>query len=318
MADVTKIAVAEVPRVLLVRKNPKGGRDFVMADPHGAFSTLYSALEAVEFDTDCDRLFIVGDLIDRGPDSWMCAELLEQPWVFAVRGNHEDMLIELYQNGEPPAGVLEYMSRHNGFGWWMNTSHARREAVLAAVRRLPVVIELETERGMAGLVHGDVPAGMDWRTFVGLIEAGDRQVLHTALWGRERVAALDDNGKKVNGGVPNKAGVEGIGRLFVGHTPQWNGVTRYGNVYAMDTGAIFGEMGIKAEGRLTLARVACATTVLCGPRRRTLIDIRDDLPGQEPVAPFSNYVNQPDIRPAFTDSLRSLIAAAVTPVTSRK
>lgn len=313
MANITKIPSAEVPRVLLVGKNPKGGRDYVVADPHGAFSTLYGALEAVGFDPDCDRLFIVGDLIDRGPDSWMCAELLEQPWVFAVRGNHEDMLIELYKNGEPPPGVLEYMSRHNGFGWWMDTSPARREAVLAAVRRLPVVIELETERGMAGLVHGDVPTGMDWQAFVERIAAGDPQVLHVALWGRERVAAMDDNGHKVNGGVPNKAGVPGIGRLFVGHTPQWNGVNRYGNVYAMDTGAIFGELGLKAEGRLTLARVACSTQVLCAPRRKTLIDIREDLPGHETVAPFSNYVNQAGEPGPFGGSLRSLMAAAIRP-----
>lgn len=311
MADITKTLNTEVARVMRVGRNTKGGRDFVMADPHGAFSTLYGALEAVQFDTECDRLFIVGDLIDRGPDSWMCAELLEQPWVFAVRGNHEDMLIELYKNGEPPAGVLEYMSRHNGFGWWMDTSHARREAVLAAVRRLPVIIEIETERGMAGMVHGDVPKGMDWPTFVAHIAAGDPQVLHVALWGRERIAAIDDRGNKVNGGKPNHAGVAGIGRLFVGHTPQWNGVNRLGNVYAMDCGAIFAEMGIKAEGRLALANVLCSTQVLCAPRRATLIDIREDRPGTETVAPFSNYVNTADESNIFAGSLRSLLAAAV-------
>jgi serine/threonine protein phosphatase 1 len=313
MADITKLNSVDVPRVLQVRRNPKGGRDYIMADPHGAFSTLYSALEAVGFDTDCDRLFIVGDLIDRGPDSWMCAELLEQPWVFAVRGNHEDMLIELYKNGEPAPGVLAYMARRNGFGWWMDTSPARREAVLAAVRRLPVVIELDSERGTVGLVHGDVPADMDWPTFVERIAAGDPEVLHVALWGRVRLAAMDDRGNKVNGGVPNKAGVAGIGRLFVGHTPQWNGVTRLGNVYGLDTGAIFGEMGLKAEGRLTLARVACSTAILCAPRRRTLIDIREDLPGAEPSNPFGQYVNQADEPGQSGGSLRSLLAAAVRP-----
>jgi serine/threonine protein phosphatase 1 len=300
-------------RVLKVGANTAGGRDFVMADPHGAFSSLYTALETVNFDTERDRLFIVGDLIDRGPDSWMCAELLAQPWVFAVRGNHEDMLIELYKNGEPAPGVLAYMARHNGFGWWMDTSPERREAVLGAVRQLPIVIELETERGMAGMVHGDVPAGMDWQTFVEHIADGNPQVLHVALWGRERIAAIDDRGHPVNGGVPNKAGIPGIGRVFVGHTPQWNGVQRFGNVVALDTGAIFSELGLKKEGRLTLARVACSTQVLCAPRRHTLIDIRDDLPGQEPTNAFGQYVNLAEETAPFGASLRSLMAAAIRP-----
>jgi serine/threonine protein phosphatase 1 len=271
-------------------KNERGGRDFVVGDIHGAYSTLYSALHAVDFDPERDRLFLVGDLIDRGPDSWMCAELLAQDWVVAIRGNHEDMLIELYQDGEPDPAVLEFMVRRNGFGWWLETTPARRQAVLDAVRKLPLVVELETGRGLVGFVHGDVPAGMDWPTFVAHIEAADPDVQKVALWGRERVAARDEHGHRVNGGVPNQDGVAGIGRVFVGHCPQWDGLTRLGNVYAVDTGAIYGELGLKAGGRLTLAEVACQTQVLSAPRRPALIDIRADLEGEGTDRPFGNYV----------------------------
>lgn len=290
----SSLAAAGYPRVVRLGKNSRGGRDFVAGDLHGAYHTLYAALHAVDFDTERDRLFLVGDLIDRGADSWMCAELLAQDWVVAVRGNHEDMLIELYRDGEPDETVLQFVAGRNGFGWWLETSPARRQAVLDAVRKLPLVVELETERGLVGFVHGDVPAGMDWPTFVARIEAGDPVVEAVALWGRERVAARDQRGNPVNGGVPNTDGVAGIGRLFVGHTPQWEGVTRLGNVYAVDTGAIFGEMGIKPKGRLTLAQVACQTQVLCAPRKATLIDIRADLAGEEAGSrPFGHYVKGP-------------------------
>lgn len=291
------------PRVLRIGRNPKGGRDFVVGDIHGAYATLYAALISVSFDPERDRLFLVGDLIDRGPDSWMCAELLAQPWVIAVRGNHEDMLINLYEYGEPDEAVLQYAASHNGFDWWLDTSPERRQAVLDAIRPLPMVIELETERGLVGIVHGEVPVGMDWQTFVTHIEAGDPGVMQIALWGRERLAARDLKGNVINGGRQNKDGVPGVGRVFVGHTPQWNGVNRWGNVFGMDTGAIFGEVGLKKEGRLSLANVACETQVLCAPKKPMLIDIRQDLAGEETTRPFGNYVNQPSALRAWWEAV---------------
>jgi serine/threonine protein phosphatase 1 len=65
------------------------GRDFVVGDIHGWLEPLQAELDAVCFDPAVDRLFSVGDLIDRGPDSEQCLLLTREPWFFAVRGNHE-------------------------------------------------------------------------------------------------------------------------------------------------------------------------------------------------------------------------------------
>jgi serine/threonine protein phosphatase 1 len=139
---------------------------------------------------------------------------------------------------------------------------------------------LETARGTVGLVHADVPPDMDWPTFTAAVKAEDADVLETALWGRDRIRASNDHG------------VPGIGRVFVGHTPQWKGVQRYGNLYAVDTGAIFGEIGRKEEGRLTFANVACKTVVLTAARPAVLIDVREDPPGTSfpNTEPFGQYV----------------------------
>jgi len=75
-----------------------GGRDFVVGDLHGCFDLLDRLLEAVRFDSACDRLFSVGDLVDRGPDSLRCMSFLEAPWFHAVRGNHESMLLEYFES----------------------------------------------------------------------------------------------------------------------------------------------------------------------------------------------------------------------------
>jgi serine/threonine protein phosphatase 1 len=45
------------------------GRDLIVGDIHGCFARLQVALDELGFDPERDRLFSVGDLVDRGPDS---------------------------------------------------------------------------------------------------------------------------------------------------------------------------------------------------------------------------------------------------------
>ena len=279
----TGTTLPAAPRILRLAANTKG-RDFVVGDIHGAYNTLLAAMKEANFDGARDRILSVGDLIDRGPHSWRCARFLALPYVHACRGNHEGMLLELYKDGEPDEAILQWAARHNGFAWWLDVSAAQRQDILREVAQLPTIIELETARGTVGLVHADVPAGMNWATFVREVEAENPKVLETALWGRKRVQS------------GNEDGVEGIGRIFVGHTPQWDGLRRCGNIYYVDTGGIFNEMGLKAEGRLTFAEVSMKTVMLTASRPATLVDVRMDPPGT-PVPntePFGRYTRGAD------------------------
>ena len=75
------------------------GRRFVVADIHGCAKTFKSLLEEKIQLTPEDQLFLLGDYINRGPDS---AGVIEQILalqaqhyaVFALRGNHEQMLLD--------------------------------------------------------------------------------------------------------------------------------------------------------------------------------------------------------------------------------
>lgn len=80
------------PLVARFARNPLG-RDLIAGDVHGHFSRLAAALDAVAFDPVRDRLFSVGDLVDRGPESDHALDWLARPWFYAVSGNHEDMAI---------------------------------------------------------------------------------------------------------------------------------------------------------------------------------------------------------------------------------
>ncbi|HEJ2342358.1 TPA: metallophosphoesterase [Pseudomonas aeruginosa] len=254
------------------------GRVFAIGDVHGAFDLVWEGMKMVRFDPQVDMIISVGDLIDRGTGSHRVPKFLRQPYVRAVCGNHEAMLIDLYSKGEPPHEILQFAARHNGFAWWLGTDRATRQAVLDAIRKLPLVIELETTRGNVGVVHAEVPIGMSWQAFVARVEAGDKQTIHSALWGDARIKQRD------------QSGVQGIGRVFVGHRIQWQGLQRLGNVYALDTGATFAEIAPEdARGaRLTFANMAMATVKLDKPPISSArVDSRD---GTVPLTPFGDYV----------------------------
>lgn len=75
------------------------GRDFVIGDLHGSLSCLDNLFANIKFNPTVDRLISVGDLIDRGPESLLCLELLREPWFHCVLANHEQMMLDAFYGG---------------------------------------------------------------------------------------------------------------------------------------------------------------------------------------------------------------------------
>lgn len=261
------------PRVLRFQENRRG-RDYVVGDLHGAFELLFEAMHAVGFVPGLDRIFSVGDLIDRGPDSADVNKILAIPGLHAIRGNHEHMLLELVDTFGIDSSVLLPHHLKNGLGWWATTPLDERRRIVEGIRQLPLVIQVATPRGSVGLVHADVPAGMHWEAFVAAIEHGNEDATHTALWSRDRYERQDTSG------------VAGVGRVLVGHTPMLSGVQQLGNVFYVDTGAVFATYGRGPGVGLTIAQLAMATGLLNGSKPLpTLLNVLD--PVDVPSAPFS-------------------------------
>lgn len=107
-------------RFLKVPRNERG-RDFAVGDVHGHFSRLQASLDQLGFDPGRDRLFSVGDLVDRGPESEAALEWLAQPWFHAVQGNHEDYAIRHVRTGQ--VDVMNW--RGYGGGWFLDLPPAR-------------------------------------------------------------------------------------------------------------------------------------------------------------------------------------------------
>ncbi|WP_082621552.1 metallophosphoesterase [Bordetella sp. N] len=135
------------------------GRDFVVGDLHGCYDLLQNRLSEVAFDGSRDRLFSVGDLIDRGPDSLSCLRLLRQPWFFAVMGNHEKQMADYLLNGSArEAQRLRWMQI--GGAWFEDISDAQRYEVvsqyLPLIRDLPYVITVGDGMEKFHVTHGQL------------------------------------------------------------------------------------------------------------------------------------------------------------------
>ncbi len=76
-------------------------RYYVVADPHGFFTELKTALEERGFFSDSEprKLIICGDLFDRGSEALALQEfvldLMAKDQVILIRGNHEDLTLKL-------------------------------------------------------------------------------------------------------------------------------------------------------------------------------------------------------------------------------
>lgn len=205
-------------------KNTKG-RDFVVGDIHGAFNKLAHALIELDFDVAVDRLFSVGDLVDRGPDSQDFDRWLSKSWFHAVRGNHEQMLIDASEDDsmDQRTSMMHHM---NGGEWFTGLPSVEQQCYAILCKDLPLGIEVETDAGLIGIVHAECPLD-DWELFKSMYEANKDYFEAIALWSRKRITAWDE-------GI-----VSGVHKLYVGHTPAHN-IRTLGNVVYVDTGACFG------------------------------------------------------------------------------
>lgn len=130
------------------------GRDFVVGDIHGCLEPLGRLMEMVKFHPGRDRLFSVGDMVDRGPFSMACLKMLRMPWFHAVRGNHEERLIAHLSDPYRVRSFEETWLRQQALTFSERQKFASQW--LPLLRNLPLVIVVGKGQGRFQLVHGEL------------------------------------------------------------------------------------------------------------------------------------------------------------------
>ena len=98
-------------------------KHYVTADVHGYFTELKTALAEQGFfeDTEPHKLVICGDLYDRGTEALQLQEfildLLSKDQVILIRGNHEDLTLDLLHNWSRKS----YLQRHHNLNGTVDT-----------------------------------------------------------------------------------------------------------------------------------------------------------------------------------------------------
>lgn len=71
----------------------------MISDIHGCVDAFIALLEKLDFNNDHDQLILLGDYVDRGPNSKETVELVmklvSQSGAVALRGNHDQRLVDL-------------------------------------------------------------------------------------------------------------------------------------------------------------------------------------------------------------------------------
>jgi len=209
------------------------GKDFVCGDIHGCYSDLEEELAKINFDITKDRLFCVGDLADRGPESNKSLEYIKKPWFHPVMGNHEDMFLQCwyYKSSD------KYWHFSNG-GQWCNEIDKRYiEEYGILLEQLPLIINI----GKVLILHSLCPKFNTVDTLKEAIKIDNpyyQNIKEYILWERD---------KSYNHFISD------INIVYAGHTIVKNPV-KFGCVTDIDTGS-FLKYWEGESGKITIVQI---------------------------------------------------------------
>ena len=100
-------------------------RRWVIPDVHGCVKTLRSLITELIRPARYDELYFLGDYVDRGPDSKGVVDFIrslqnDEFNVTALKGNHEDFMVELYDAEKRSKNV-----------WWHNFGNRKHKSWMA-------------------------------------------------------------------------------------------------------------------------------------------------------------------------------------------
>lgn len=181
-------------------------------------------MQDAKFEPSRDRLISVGHLLAGQVSLTSCIRFLRTPSVFAVLSNGEQELIDLFADGPPDDEAVDALVELNyhGMEWLSGAGQQQRMQLATTMRLLPLAISVGDAAATAGFVHAGLPRTTRWDEFLAGLRQGDEGCMLAALRGA--------------GGEHNP--VEGVERIFVCYTPEWDLTHQHANTVAVMPGPV--------------------------------------------------------------------------------
>ena len=154
---------------------------YIVSDIHGYLGKLKSLLEKINFSEE-DTLYILGDIIDRGPEIIdLIRFVMETKNIKMILGNHEDMMLRYYDS----------YSSYDRRLWYSNggdvtdsefklLSEEEQKEILNFFKSLPLEYNLEINNKKYNLVHGSYVSSKMRSSYT------DSEYKQQVIWGRIR------------------------------------------------------------------------------------------------------------------------------------
>jgi bis(5'-nucleosyl)-tetraphosphatase (symmetrical) len=246
---------------------------YAIGDIQGCFDELQQLLHIIHFDTKHDTLWLVGDLVNRGPKSLEVLRFIKQlKNTVAVLGNHDIHLLATFNNKDPyhithnleaifeaPDGrelidwlrfrplihhdhQLDYVMVHAGIYPYWNLEQAKQYAHEAEemLRSDNYIDFLEYLYGNEPNVWKNTLTGIERQRFI------INSFVRMRFCNREGTLDFTETGKVHSSpknylpwfAIPNRATTSN--RIIFGHWAALRGKTNTENVIGLDTGCVWG------------------------------------------------------------------------------
>jgi|TARA_B100002003_G_C14156377_1_gene556836 bis(5'-nucleosyl)-tetraphosphatase (symmetrical) len=246
-------------------------RTYVFGDIQGCFDELERLLDMVNYDASADRLWFVGDLINRGPKNLESLDfIMSQKQVTVVLGNHDLHFLALasgHRAPHPSDTVTDLLAspRLPEIVDWIRSQpliHADQESgtvmvhagippmwnldtCLARAREVETALQSEDYTAFLKGMYGNEPE--EWRDN---LAGQDRLRIITNYFTRMRYVTLNGKLELTHKGSEVPAGfspwfdlmrpTQAFQRILFGHWAALEGLTNNESAIALDTGCVWG------------------------------------------------------------------------------
>lgn len=193
----------------------RDGRDIILGDIHGNFKIANQVLESLNMRRG-DRVYTVGDIVNRGEDSIKCFDKFAHR---SVRGNHEQLILS-YWKGD----IEKCKLKKAGGDWFLKLHKDYQNEIIYRIKHMPTAIQIGEENPYI-IAHACMPA--PWKD-------ASKMILKSSSF-RKRIHCEHGFYKNSSQTLVRET-CKGVKAIFVGHDIVPVVRKHYEKIYQLDTG----------------------------------------------------------------------------------